>query len=87
MINIVSAPQILIGNKFLMQYGKIAINWKQKKMLFEKKNEHKIVEDEKTFGFTPNLIEDKLIVSFIWENTDKKRNVRKNNAATRKNNV
>ena len=68
-VNITPSPVILIGNAFLMQYGKVAINWKQQKIFLEKTAENKTTENN-IFEFTPNLQDDKLIISFIWENSD-----------------
>ncbi|MCL2132645.1 MAG: aspartyl protease family protein [Lentimicrobiaceae bacterium] len=64
------SPMILIGNSFLEQYGKIAINWKQKKIFLGEKNENKVIENDTIWEFVPNLQDNKLIVSFIWENTN-----------------
>lgn len=70
MVNIMPSTMALIGNEFLMKYGKIAINWKQKKILLGKRDENRIIDNDKIWEFVPDLQDDKLIVSFIWENTD-----------------
>jgi hypothetical protein len=60
----------LIGNSFLKKYGKITINWKQKKIFLGEKDESNNIDDDKTFGYVPDVQDNKLIVSFIWENAD-----------------
>ncbi|MDR0367834.1 MAG: hypothetical protein LBH82_01675, partial [Bacteroidales bacterium] len=68
MVNVVPSTMILIGNAFLIKYGKIAINWKQKKLFLEKKEEDKTIENEEHWEFIADLQDDKLIICFIWEN-------------------
>ena len=70
MVCITPSTMILIGNKFLMKYGKIAINWKQKKIFLGKKDENKMIENDTIDEFVPTVQDNQLIVSFIWENTD-----------------
>jgi hypothetical protein len=59
----------LIGNTFLEKYGKVTINWKQKKIFLGKKNESDTVGTGETMGFSFGLQEDKLIVTSVWEDT------------------
>jgi hypothetical protein len=70
MVTITQSPSILIGNSFLKKYEKITINWKQKKIFLGIKSENNSIDNNKFWEFVPNLQDDKLIVSFIWENTD-----------------
>ncbi|MDR0367673.1 MAG: aspartyl protease family protein [Bacteroidales bacterium] len=73
-VNVVPSTMILIGNAFLIKYGKIAINWKQKKLFLEKKEEDKIIENEEYWEFTADLQDDELIICFIRENTHSHKN-------------
>jgi hypothetical protein len=69
----VSSSTTTIGNSFLMEYGKIAINWKQKKIFLGKKDENDTINNDmgsKVLEFAYGLQDDKLIVDFIWENAD-----------------
>ena len=70
MVCISPSTMILIGNSFLKKYGKIAINWKQRKIFLGKKDENNAIDNDKFREFIPDLQDDKLIVCFIWENTD-----------------
>jgi hypothetical protein len=59
----------LVGNSFLEQYEKVTINWKQKKIFLEGKNESDTVGTGETMGFSFDLQDDKLIVISIWEDS------------------
>lgn len=62
------SPQVLIGNKFLKQFGQVVISWDKSKIYVPK---HTVpIEKEYGFGFTPFVENNKMVVVEIWEGSE-----------------
>ncbi|WP_185965589.1 aspartyl protease family protein [Flavobacterium zepuense] len=64
-VRISPSPLPLLGNKFLMQFDEVILDWK--KHLIHLPFEYNQEEPLKTLGFDPLFIDGKVVVSFIWE--------------------
>jgi predicted aspartyl protease len=60
--------QILIGNKFLKQFGEIIISWDKSKIYIPKQTLP--LEKEYNYGFTPFIENGKMLVVEIWEGSE-----------------
>lgn len=59
----------LIGNKLFRGFGQMVINWKKRRIYLPQK----VVDSKEcyaTFGFSPLPVDDKLLVSVVWEGTE-----------------
>ena len=64
-LHISPSSQILIGNKFLKQFGQVIISWDKSKIYVPKQTVPQ--ETEYDFGFTPFIENGKMVVVEIWE--------------------
>lgn len=67
-IRVSPSPQILIGNRFLKQFGKILISWDKSRIYIPKQKVP--IEKEYDFGFTPFIENGKMVVVEIWEGSE-----------------
>jgi hypothetical protein len=67
-IDITPAPLALLGNKFFKKFGEIVIDYHNHKLLLPKKEV--VCDTYDTYGFEPIFKDRKLLVGFIWENTE-----------------
>jgi len=64
-LHISPSSQILIGNKFLKQFGEVIISWDKSKIYVPRQTVPQ--EAEYDFGFTPFIENGKMVVVEIWE--------------------
>lgn len=62
------SPQILIGNKFLKQFGAVLLSWDKSKIYVPKQTAP--LEKKYDFGFTPFIENGKIVVVEIWEGSE-----------------
>ena len=67
-IRVSQSPQILIGNRFLKQFGAILISWDKSKIYIPKQTAP--LEKEYDFGFTPFIENGKMVVIELWEGSE-----------------
>lgn len=68
-ISISSSTLALLGNQFFNRFDSIMINWKKHK-LYIPKEVNPMVETYRSYGFIPLPDNGKLVVGFIWDNSD-----------------
>lgn len=64
-----SGESYLMGNKLFKEFGEMVLNWKKHRIYLPQK----VVEAKEryaTFGFSPLPIDNKLLVSVVWEGTE-----------------
>jgi len=67
-VRVSPSPLPLLGNKFLMQFDEVIIDWK--KHLIHLPSEYHPEEPLKTLGFDPLLADGKVVVSYIWDESE-----------------
>jgi len=67
-VRVSPSPLPLLGNKFLMQFNEVIIDWK--KHFIYLPSEYHPEEPLKTFGFDPLLADGMVVVSYIWDGSE-----------------
>jgi hypothetical protein len=71
-IRVTPSNMILLGNKFFTNFDKIILDWKRGK-LYLPKGGKPLAEDTLTYGFTPQPQNGKIVVVFLWEDSEAKK--------------
>lgn len=67
-VRVSPSPLPLLGNKFLMQFEEVILDWKKHLIYFPV--DYRAEEPLKTLGFDPLFTEGKVVVSFLWEGSE-----------------
>jgi len=70
-VRVSPSPLPLLGNKFLMQFDDVILDWK-KHLIYLPLDYHR-AEPLSTLGFDPLLTEGKVVVSYLWDGSDVQR--------------